>query len=492
MRIFTASVARVASILLPLAVIAAGCGDSEETKPTTTSTGTGTGGAGGEGGGGGGEGGAGGGGGGAGGGGGGSASAKRHLDPAYFWVGDNRMRLDALLDKHGDHLASYDPNNRPVAIFDWDNTVIKNDIGDIVTFWMINNDKILQPPMKNWKLTSPYLSDAAVTALDAACGLVANAGEALPTGQVTGLACANEIVSIYYNGATTGGSAAFTGWNYRTMEPAYAWTVQLQAGYTPAEINGFAEQAMDAALKANIGDTQAVGSTMSLNAYLRIYDQIKDLIGAMQDDGFDVWVISASSQHIVEPFAAMVGIEKDHVIGVRAVVDQDGLLTYNFEGCGSVAAGTNDGKGGVTGNSMITYIDGKRCWMNKVIYGDMTAAAEQVQKDPAKRPVFGAGDSDTDVSFLKDSTSLKLVINRNKNEIMCNAYGNAGGSWIVSPMFIAPRAELVAGYACSTNACKDMAGAKVPCVDEAGMTIPDQKDTVFCTGGMFDEASCTP
>jgi hypothetical protein len=46
MRIFTASVARVASILLPLAVIAAGCGDSEETKPTTTSTGTGTGGAG--------------------------------------------------------------------------------------------------------------------------------------------------------------------------------------------------------------------------------------------------------------------------------------------------------------------------------------------------------------------------------------------------------------------------------------------------------------
>jgi 2-hydroxy-3-keto-5-methylthiopentenyl-1-phosphate phosphatase len=268
--------------------------------------------------------------------------------------------------------------------------------------------------------------------------------------------------------------------------------VQLQAGYTPTEINDFAKQAMDAALMASVGATQSVGATMNLNAYLRLYDQIKDLIGAMQDDGFDVWVISASSQYIVEPFAEMVGIPKDHVIGVRAVVDQDGLLTYNFEGCGSVVNGTNDGKGGVTGNSMITYIDGKRCWMNKVIYGDTTAKAEEVQQDLAKRPVFGAGDSDTDVSFLKDSTGLKLAINRNKTEIMCNAYANAGGSWLVNPMFIAPRAELAAGYACSTTACKDMGGAKVPCVDENGMTIPDQKDTSFCTGSMYDEASCQP
>lgn len=489
-RAFTTSVVRIASIALPLALIAAGCGDDDETTPTTTSTGTGTGGSGGEGG----AGGMGGAGGlgGAGGGGGGSASAKRHLDPAFYWVGDNRTKLDALLDKHGNHLASYDPNNKPVAIFDWDNTVIKNDIGDITMFWMLNNDKILQPPQKNWKLTSSFLSPEAVTALDTACSALAAEGEPLPTGQVIGVACANEIVSIYYNGATTLGDAAFMGWNYRTLEPSYAWTVQLQAGYTPTEISGFAEQAMEAALKANIGDTQSVGTTMNLNAYLRIYDQIKDLIGAMQDDGFDVWVVSASSQHIVEPFAAMVGVPKERVIGVRAVVDGSGLLTYNFQGCGSVPDGTNDGMGAVTGNSMITYIDGKRCWINKVIYGDATATAEDVQQDPAKRPVFGAGDSDTDVSFLKDSTSLKLAINRNKTEIMCNAYGNAGGLWLANPMFIAPRGEYVAGYACSKDACKAADGTKIPCADELGNVIADQSDTAFCTGGMYDEASCQP
>ena len=495
MKTFTTPAVCLASVLLPLAAHVAGCG-GDETETTTASTmssastfneptnSVGSGGTGGGGG-------AGGGGGGAGGGG-GSASADRHLDPALFWGGDNRAKLDALLDNHGDHLASYDPNKKPVAIFDWDNTVIKNDIGDIVTFWMLNNDKILQPPGKNWKLTSPFLTPEAVTALDAACNLVADAGQPLPTSQVTGTVCADEIVSVYYTGMTKSGSAAFSGWNYRTLEPAYAWTVQLQAGYTPAEIKGFAEEAMDAALKANVGDAQTVGTTMNLNAYLRIYDQIKDLIGAMQDDGFDVWVLSASSQHIVEPFAAMVGVGADHVIGVRAVVDKDGLLTYNFQGCGSVVEGTNDGMGAVTGNTMITYLEGKRCWMNKVIYGDTTATAEQVQQDLSKRPVFGAGDSDTDVSFLQDATGLKLAINRNKNEIMCNAYANAGGTWLINPMFMAPRGELAAGYACSTTACKDKFGMKVACVDESGKVIPDQKDTVFCAGGMYDEASCQP
>ena len=128
---------------------------------------------------------------------------------------------------------------------------------------------------------------------------------------------------------------------------------------------------------------------------------------------------------------------------------------------------------------MITYIEGKRCWMNKVIYGVSCAAAEQTNPDMAKRPAFGAGDSDTDISFLHDATHLKLALNRNKKELMCNAYGNYMGKWIINPMFIEPKGMLGAGYACSTNACKDAAGVGVPCKNEAGEVIPDQMDTVY-------------
>ena len=139
----------------------------------------------------------------------------------------------------------------------------------------------------------------------------------------------------------------------------------------------------------------------------------------------------------------------------------------------------NDGMGNAVGNSMITYIDGKRCFINKVIYGDQGPSAVIENSDIKKRPVFGAGDSDTDVVFLRDATQLKLVINRNKKELMCNAYGNSGNKWIINPMFIQPRAQQATPYACSVNACKDPAGAGIPCLDEAGKPIPDQNDTVY-------------
>ena len=103
----------------------------------------------------------------------------------------------------------------------------------------------------------------------------------------------------------------------------------------------------------------------------------------------------------------------------------------------------------------------------------------QRNPDPAKRPVFAAGDSDTDLTFLQDATGLKLALNRNKKELMCNAYGNAGGRWLVNPMFIEPRPQQAQPYACATSACRDVEGAAVACVDEDGKPIPDQSDTVF-------------
>ena len=470
---FTSKARSLAAATIPLLLLAQACSDGDTTSSTTSSTtstgATGTGGSGG----------------GAGGGTasssaassgtGGETAAAPDLDPKLPWYGENRAALDAMIDDHGVNSAGYDAAKKPVAVFDWDNTVIKNDVGDLTTFWLLNHDKILQPPSKSWAFTSGYLTADARTALSAACDALAAPGMPLPTS--TNAPCADEIYSVYYNGATTGGKVAFAGWDYRRIEPAYAWAAQLQAGHTPAEIAGFAQSAITAGLAADVGATQAVG-TQTANAYVRIYDQIKDLAGVLQKNGFDVWVVSASPQDFVEPFAAMIAVPSDHVVGIRMVLE-GGKLTSNIQGCGPVPDGANDGKGNVTGNSLITYIDGKRCWVNKVIYGDTTANAVNQSPDKAKRIVFGAGDSDTDVSFLRDATALKLVLNRNKSELMCNAYGNYGKSWLINPMFIAPKAQQAAAYPCSTTACKSMSGASGPCLDEGGAVIPDQADTVF-------------
>lgn len=398
----------------------------------------------------------------------------RKLDPALPWYNDNRARIDDFIARTGKQSASYNAQRPPVAAFDLDNTILKNDAGDATLFWMLRNDKVMQPPGKNWKMVSPFFSADAVQALNIACDAVAAPGQPLSTS--TSSSCATELVTIYSQGKTTGGRAAFMGWDYRRIEPSYALAAQLLSGYSAAEAKQMAKSALDESLTAPQGTRQSVGTLTGLVAWLRVYDQIRDLIETLRANGFDVWIISASPQPVVEAAAERVGISADHVIGIRGI-ERAGKLTYDVQGCGDVPDGMNTGTANV-GNSMITYIEGKRCWLNKVVWGDTTAAALQRTSDPQKRQTFAAGDSDTDITFLQDTTGLRLALNRNKKELMCNAYRNAHGTWLVNPMFIEPLAKLMSPYACSTSACKDSAGMGVPCRDEDGAVIPDQNDGV--------------
>lgn len=380
------------------------------------------------------------------------------------WNGANAKTLTGWLDARGCASPTYDLAQRPLALFDWDNTVLKNDIGDAITFHLVAHDLVLQPPNQDWKLTSGFMTDAGAAALTAACGTTVPAGKPLPTS--TNLACADEILSMYIDSLTTGGAAAFAGHDHRRMEPAYAWTAQLLAGRTHAEVEKLTLDAATPQLAAKIGTTQVVG-TRTVNGWLRIYGQIADLIKAARSRGFDVWVITASPNDVVRAVAPLAGVDPDRVIGIRSMTDAAGKLTYTFEGCGPVPD---------RNQSMITYIEGKRCWVNKVVFGDTTAAAIDRRRDP--RQVFAAGDSDTDIDFLRDSV-YKLAINRNKKELMCFAYRNEGKSWLVNPMFIEPRVQQAAPYPCSTTACKLADGTAAPCYDETGAVIPDQADKVF-------------
>jgi hypothetical protein len=151
------------------------------------------------------------------------------------------------------------------------------------------------------------------------------------------------------------------------------------------------------------------------------------------------------------------------VIGIRSTTDA-GKLTYSFEGCGPAADGNQ---------TLIPYIQGKRCWVNKIVYGD-TSANAMLPRPDGQRQVFAAGDSDTDIEFLRDAT-YRLVINRNKTELMCHAYLNSGDGWRVNPMFIAPRAAKSSPYTCATSC---MNGLGMACLDAANGVIANQTDTV--------------
>ncbi|MGH3859125.1 haloacid dehalogenase-like hydrolase [Actinokineospora sp.] len=380
------------------------------------------------------------------------------LDPGQVWHGENRQRLDAMIAEHG--RCAGRPGPRPV--FDWDNTVIRNDVGDATLFWALRNDVVRRPA--DWADSSRHLTPDAATALQNACGTAVAAGKPLPTS--TDTRCADEILSVYATAATTTGASAFAGYDHRRMESTYAWLPQLLAGWTPAEVRGFAAAARRENLAAPVGATQLVG-TQRVTGWVRYYDQQRDLLKTLRRNGFDIWVVSASPQDVVEVWAAGVGVAANRVVGIRSV-RKAGVLTPRLIGCGDVPDGAD---------SVITYIDGKRCWVNQEIYGVRGAKAFERQAE-GKRPVFAAGDSTTDLTFVRDATALRLAINRNKTELMCHAYHDLDGRWIVNPMFIQPKPAQAKPYPCATTGATDAEGSPVPAVDDAGHVIPDQLDTV--------------
>ena len=65
------------------------------------------------------------------------------------------------------------------------------------------------------------------------------------------------------------------------------------------------------------------------------------------------------------------GIHADHVVGVKNAMGTDGRLGYDLESCGTAPK-----------NSVMTFDQGKRCWINKAIFH--LPAASQLRKVPKR------------------------------------------------------------------------------------------------------------
>ncbi|MBY8883554.1 haloacid dehalogenase-like hydrolase [Streptomyces sp. PTM05] len=397
------------------------------------------------------------------------ACAELPRSPA--WYGDNRARLQQVIDAYApcgpstpSTLADRSAldGKAPVAVFDWDNTVVKNDVGDALFYWILRNDKVLRPA--DWSSLNRYLTPAAANALDSACDASAAVGSPLPTAADT--ACADEIYAVYHGTSTTG-ATAFAGYDHRLMSPGSAWVAELLTGHTPAQIASYAERARTQNLAAPIGTTQQVGSHQ-VTGWVRYYVQQRDLIHTLVRDGYAVWVASASPQIDVQVWAAGLGIPPGRVIGIQNLYAH-GRQTPHLRGCGGVPDGAD---------SVLTYVNGKRCFVNQDVFGIRGAAA--FQPAPAgEHAVLAAGDSSTDVVFVGDAIGVHLAINRNITELMCHAYDDADGKWLINPMFIQPLPQRTTPYPCATTGYTNPDGSLGPVRRDDGSIIPDQDDTVF-------------
>ena len=125
---------------------------------------------------------------------------------------DFQPAVKVALDKF---IASVDPASKPVAVFDWDNTVIKNDVGAATLFHMVREGLVKRPA--KWTDLAD-LTDGARSSLAAAC---AGDGEFLPSREKA--LCGEMLAALYKKGKLPGDAAPFKEHDHRTYRPTTAW-----------------------------------------------------------------------------------------------------------------------------------------------------------------------------------------------------------------------------------------------------------------------------
>jgi phosphoserine phosphatase/GNAT superfamily N-acetyltransferase len=251
------------------------------------------------------------------------ASALCRLPPRR-WDPTVRSSLERMAHEHGRRGSAYDPRRPPVAVFDWDNTSIRGDIGEA---FLATLDE------------------------DGGCRMAEY-----------GRLCATEGKAV-----------------------GYAWAA--------SQIAGFEESALREAV-SRIVDTHLADGRIALRPELR------DLCALLQQLGWDVWVVSASAEPLVQVFAQAYGIPFDHVIGMR--LDRDARGTF---------------LAGVVGP--VTYRQGK---------------VDAIDLRIGVRPHFAVGDTDTDIEMLQTARH-RLVIDAGSPTLRTLA--EAQGWWI-HPRFDGP------------------------------------------------------
>lgn len=152
---------------------------------------------------------------------------------------------------------------------------------------------------------------------------------------------------------------------YREMKlvnkpAAYAWLAQINVGQKLSQVRAWAKEAVDRRPDG-----------------LPIFESQRKLIELLQETGFEIYVVTASVKWAVEPAAARLGIDFDHVLGITTRVSSDGIVEMEPM-------------------NPITWREGKAEGLLKATAG--------------RRPVLASGNTYGDIALLDCATDVRIAV----------------------------------------------------------------------------------
>ncbi|MCB0377968.1 MAG: HAD-IB family phosphatase [Bdellovibrionales bacterium] len=153
-------------------------------------------------------------------------------------------------------------------------------------------------------------------------------------------------------------------WHYyestKAVDPvkAYLWLAQINKGQPINNVKTWAAEAVE-------------------RGGAKVFQSQKDWISWLKDQGITVYIVTASVQWAVEPAAQMVGVDSQHVLGIRTKIDDQGIVGDEQDG-------------------WITWREGKAQTLLKHTNG--------------VAPIFCAGNTYGDISLLESSACARLAV----------------------------------------------------------------------------------
>lgn len=309
------------------------------------------------------------------------------LLPLGAWQPEVYTALLALIERHGIGSEGYDPERPPLAIFDCDGTLIHHDVGEAMMRYMITRRR-LNTDRGFWQNLVP--DKLGRDALNAAYKAVAGRND-------------NEVHdTAAYRRYRAGMMGA-----YQTLleteeshDVAYSFAVRMLRGQHERTVADLVEEVLEYELGRPLSQEDIPHGPpfagLVVPTGIRVYIEMVELIGALENSGFQTWIVTASNAYVVKALARRIGFPEERVLGVE-LQTQGGRYTDRIIEPSPVGEGKLE------------------------MFLDLVG----------RSPVLVAGDSMNDLELMENCEDTNLVIDRGGNEDLIALAEEKG--WLIQP-----------------------------------------------------------
>lgn len=354
--------------------------------------------------------------------------------PRENWNDDVYGALSKVIAEDGKASKDYNPDCRPYAVFDFDNTTIMNDITMSLMIYQVENMKFAFPPEKAFDAFTAWLPD-----LDTVMTKVGMSARELGNDMTKDYTAIREMEKAGKSIEEIHETAEYLDFRAKALgleigveytfsyETWSLWSPTLLTDMTYAELTALTKEAADYWVGlGKIWKEQWVSPdgkvTVEVMKGLQIPQESIDLYKTLSKNGFDVYICSASLEAIVESVACDpkygLGLDPEHVFGLR-------MEDPEYVG-GDFQKGYDQ-----------TFLEGKVACIRKLI----------APRHCSKSPSLVAGDSSGDYPMLTSFEDLKVGL-----IIDCQNSGNIAkltekAKYSVAPRYVVQGRDLsIPGY----------------------------------------------